>query len=63
MSKELDSISILDKAGLSIFRIGWDFNVRPCLALGILIIQIAMIADSIWNLPLRSISHIGVAFT
>jgi hypothetical protein len=33
------------------------------LALGILIIQVAMIANSIWNLPLRSISYIGVAFT
>lgn len=38
-------------------------NVRTCLALGILIIQVAMIANSIWDLPLRSISHIGVAFT
>lgn len=38
-------------------------NVRTCLALGILTIQIAMIANSIWNLPLRSISHIGVAFS
>lgn len=38
-------------------------NVRTCLALAILIIQVAMIANSIWNLPLRSISHIGVAFT
>jgi len=38
-------------------------NVRTCLALGILIIQVAMIANSVWNLPLRSISHIGVAFT
>lgn len=38
-------------------------NVRTCLALGILTIQIAMIANSIWDLPLRSISHIGVAFT
>ena len=38
-------------------------NVRTCLALGILIIQIAMIANSIWGLPLRSISQIGVAFT
>lgn len=36
-------------------------NVRTCLALGILTIQIAMIANSVWNLPLRSISHIGVA--
>ena len=37
-------------------------NVRTCLALGILTIQIAMIAISIWNLPLRSISNIRVAF-
>jgi hypothetical protein len=36
-------------------------NVRTTLALGILTIQIAMIANSIWNLPLRSISSIGVA--
>ena len=38
-------------------------NVRTCLALGILTIQIAMIANSIWNMPIRSISHIGVAFS
>jgi hypothetical protein len=37
-------------------------NVRTCLALGVLTIQIAMIANSIWNLPLRSISNIGVSF-
>lgn len=38
-------------------------NVRTCLALGILTIQIAMIANNIWDLPFRSISHLGVAFT
>ena len=38
-------------------------NVRTCLALGILTIQIAMLANSIWNLPLRSISHIEAAFS
>lgn len=38
-------------------------NVRTCLALGILSIQIAMIANSVWGLPLRSISHIGAAFS
>lgn len=38
-------------------------NVRTCLALGVLTLQIAMIANSIWNLPLRSISSIGVAFS
>lgn len=36
-------------------------NVRTCLALSVLTLQIAMIANSIWNLPLRSISSIGVA--
>jgi hypothetical protein len=36
-------------------------NVRTSLALGVLTLQIAMIANSIWNLPLRSISSIGAA--
>lgn len=36
-------------------------NVRTCLALSVLTLQIAMIANSIWSLPLRSISSIGVA--
>lgn len=36
-------------------------NVRTCLALSVLTLQIAMITNSIWNLPLRSISSIGVA--
>jgi hypothetical protein len=38
-------------------------NVRTCLALGVLSIQIAMIANNIWNLPFRSISHIRVCFS
>jgi hypothetical protein len=38
-------------------------NVRTCLALGVLTIQIAIIANNIWNLPLRSISHIQVCFS
>ena len=38
-------------------------NVRTCLALGVLTIQIAMIANNIWNLPFRSISHIRVCFS
>jgi hypothetical protein len=38
-------------------------NVRTCLALGILSIQIAMIANSVWGLPLRSIAHFGAAFS
>jgi len=38
-------------------------NVRSFLAIGVLIVQIAMIANCIWDLSLRLISHIGVAFT
>jgi hypothetical protein len=36
-------------------------TVRTCLALGVLTLQIAMLANRIWYLPLRSISSIGVA--
>ena len=36
-------------------------KVRTCLALGILTLQIAMIANSIWSLPFRSNSSIRVA--
>lgn len=38
-------------------------NVRTCLALGTLSVQIAMIINSIWGLPLRNISHITAAFS
>jgi hypothetical protein len=38
-------------------------NVRTCLALGVLTIQIAMLANNIWDLPLRSISQLGVSFS
>jgi hypothetical protein len=38
-------------------------NVRTCLALGSFSLQIAMIANSIWGLPIRSISTIRGAFT
>jgi hypothetical protein len=38
-------------------------NVRTCLALATLTIQVAMIANSIWGLPLRNISAIAAAFT
>ena len=38
-------------------------NVRTCLALGSFSLQIAMIANSIWDLPIRSISTIRGAFT
>ena len=38
-------------------------NVRPCLLLATLSLQLAMIANSIWRLPFRSISYIRVAFS
>jgi hypothetical protein len=38
-------------------------NVRPCLALATLSLQIAMIINSIWALPLRSIAYFQGAFT
>ena len=37
-------------------------NVRTCLALATLTVQIAMIVDSIWGLPLRNISAMLSAF-
>jgi hypothetical protein len=37
-------------------------NVRTCLALATLTVQIAMIVDSIWDLPLRNISAMLSAF-
>lgn len=45
---------------LPIQRIG---NVRTCLALAVLSVQVAMIVNSIWNLPFRSISGMHTAFT
>ena len=38
-------------------------NVRSCLALAVLTVQVAMIANSIWSLPLRNISTLAAAFT
>ena len=38
-------------------------NVRTFLTLGVLTVQIAMIANSIWGLPLREISHMAAVFT
>jgi hypothetical protein len=38
-------------------------NVRTCLVLATLTIQVAMIANSIWGLPLRNISTMAAAFT
>ena len=38
-------------------------NVRTCLALATLSVQVAMIANSSWGLPLRNISTMAAAFT
>lgn len=38
-------------------------NVRTCLALATLLVQVAMIVNSIWGLPLRNISVMTTAFT
>ncbi len=38
-------------------------NVRTCLALATLTLQVAMMANSIWGLPLRNISTMTMAFT
>ena len=38
-------------------------NVSTCLVLATLSIQIAMIVNSIWGLPLRNISLMAAAFT
>ena len=38
-------------------------NVQTCLALGTLTVQIAMIMNSIWGLPLRNISHMMAVFS
>lgn len=38
-------------------------KVRTCLALATLTLQVAMIANSIWGLPLRNISTMTTAFT
>lgn len=38
-------------------------NVRSCLAVATLTVQVAMIANSIWDLPLRNISTMAAALT
>ena len=38
-------------------------NVRTCLLLATLTVQVAMVANSIWGLPLRNISTLATAFT
>jgi hypothetical protein len=37
-------------------------NVRTCIGLAVLSLQVAMIANSVWGLPFRTISHIKGAF-
>ena len=38
------------------------FNVRCCLAIGVLSVQIAMIVNTIWNIPTRNVSHMAAVF-
>ena len=38
-------------------------NVRTCLALATLSVQIAMIVNNIWGLPVRNVSDIVAAFS
>lgn len=38
------------------------FNVRCCLAIGVLSVQIAMIMNGIWDLPTRNVSHMAAVF-
>jgi len=38
-------------------------NVRTCLTLATLTVQVAMIANNIWGLPLHDISHMMAVFT
>jgi|ETNmetMinimDraft_26_1059896.scaffolds.fasta_scaffold54477_1 hypothetical protein len=38
-------------------------NARTCLTLATLTVQVAMVANSVWGLPLRNISTITTAFT
>ena len=37
-------------------------NVRCCLAMGVLSVQVAMIANAIWDLPTRNVSHMTAVF-
>ncbi len=38
-------------------------NVRTCLSLGVLTVQLAMIINSVWGLPLRNISVMAAVFS
>src|SRR5689334_10789962 len=44
-----------------VFQQGLD-NVRTCLGLAVLSLQIALLANSIWRLPWRTIAYIKAAF-
>ena len=37
-------------------------NVRCCLAIAVLSVQVAMIANAIWKLPTRNVSHMAAVF-
>ena len=58
VAKVLSSTEKLDQ-----LPIQGQANVRTCLALAALSVQIAMIVNSIWGLPLRNISTMTAAFT
>jgi hypothetical protein len=45
---------------LAVQRLG---NVRTCVALATLIVQLSMIVNSMWGLPLRNISTMMAACT
>ena len=38
-------------------------NVRTFLSLGVVAVQMVMIANNVWNLPLRQISNILTVFS
>ena len=38
-------------------------NVRTCLTLGVLTVQLAMIMNNVWGLPLRNISGMATVFS
>ena len=38
------------------------FNVRCCLAIGVLSVQIAMMVNAAWKLPTRNVSHMAAVF-
>lgn len=55
---------MIDATGLQKqLRMQWLKNVRTNIALGVLSVQISMIANSIWGHPLRQISQMRAAFS